>query len=125
MIFAKDRSDDGGKGGQLGKIEIDDDLTKAFYTIHKTMDNKYLTPRRFLALIETYREVFLTKGETIGTRQKHLKSGVSKLSDARKVVDELKRNAEIKTKELGIKQLEADEALRQITKSMAVSFTNY
>ena len=36
-------------------------------------------------------------------------------------MDDLKRNAEIKQKELAIKQHEADEALKQITKSMAVS----
>jgi dynein heavy chain 2 len=119
MLFSKDNSDE---KGLTGKIDLDDELSKAFYYIHKTMDKKYLTPKRYLTLLETYRQVYLTKQQTTSKRQQHLKSGVSKLSEARKVVDDLKRNAEIKQKELAIKQLEADEALKQITKSMAVSF---
>ena len=118
MLFAKDRSD----GQDLTqKIELDDELSKAFYYIHKTMEKKYLTPKRYLTLLETYRQVYLSKQRTVGKRQQHLKSGVSKLSEARKLVDDLKRNAEVKQKELAVKQREADEALKQITKSMAVS----
>jgi hypothetical protein len=118
MLFSKDRSDE---GGVTGKIELDEDLFKSFYIIHKTMEKKYLTPKRYLILLETYRQVYLTKQHAVGKRQQHLKSGVSKLSEARKVVDDLKRNAEVKQKELAIKQHEADEALKQITKSMSVS----
>jgi len=98
---------------------IDDDLSKAFYSIHKIMEKKYLTPKRYLTLIETYRDVYLTKHQMISKRQQHLKSGVSKLNEARKLVDDLKNNAQIKQKELAVKQQEADEALKQITKSMA------
>ena len=119
MLFSKERSD--GKGFTQ-KIEFDDDLSKSFYYIHKTMENKYLTPKRYLTLLETYRQVYLSKQQTVGKRQQHLKSGVAKLSEARKLVDDLKRNAEVKQKELAVKQREADEALKQITKSMAVSF---
>jgi len=121
MLFSKDRSDENLKGGIVGKIELDDELSKSFYYIHQTMEKKYLTPKRYLILLETYRQVYLTKHQAISKRQQHLKSGVSKLSEARKLVDDLKRNAEIKQKELGVKQHEADEALKQITKSMAVS----
>ena len=117
MLFSKENSDE---KGLTGKVELDDELSKAFYYIHTTMDKKYLTPKRFLTLLETYRQVYLTKQQTTGKRQQHLKSGVSKLSEARKVVDDLKRNAEVKSKELAVKQREADEALKQITKSMAV-----
>ena len=120
MLFSKDRSNDTIGTGLTGKIELTEELAKSFYLIHKTMEQKYLTPKRFLVLLETYRDVYLTKHKLVGTRQQHLKSGVSKLSEARKVVDELKKNAEIKQKELAVKQHEADEALKQITKSMAV-----
>lgn len=121
MLLSKERPDEGTRGGFTEKIELDDDLSKAFYHIHQTMEEKYLTPKRFLVLLETYRQVYLTKLHAVSKRQQHLKSGVSKLSEARKVVDDLKRNAEVKQKELGVKQHEADEALKQITKSMAVS----
>ncbi|CAF0783257.1 unnamed protein product [Rotaria sordida] len=119
MLFSKDRFDDHTKGNLTGKIDLDEELSKLFYSIHKTMEKKYFTPKRYLILLETYREVYLTKQHAISTRQQHLKSGVSKLSDARKLVDDLKRNAEVKQKELAVKQHEADEALKQITKSMA------
>ena len=120
MLFSKDRSEEESKGVPNEKINIDDALSNLFYSIHQSMENKFLTPRRYLVLLETYREVYLTKQHAIIKRQKHLKSGVSKLNDARKVVDDLKRNAEVKQKALAVKQHEADEALKQITKSMAV-----
>jgi hypothetical protein len=121
MLYSKERSDDDVKGGRTEKINVNDDLAQAFYSIHKSMEKKYLTPRRYLMLLETYRQVYLSKQHAVVKRQQHLKSGVSKLRDARKVVDDLKRNAEVKQKELAVKQHEADEALKQITKSMAVS----
>jgi dynein heavy chain 2 len=118
MLFSKDRSEE---KGFTEKLNLDDELSKLFYYIHQSMDKKYHTPRRYLNLLETYRQVYLSKQHSIVKRQQHLKSGVSKLSEARKVVDDLKRNAEVKQKELAVKQHEADEALKQITKSMAVS----
>jgi hypothetical protein len=121
MLYSKERSDEDVKGGRTEKINVNDDLAQAFYSIHKSMEKKYLTPRRYLMLLETYRQVYLSKQHAVVKRQQHLKSGVSKLSDARKVVDDLKRNAEVKQKELAVKQHEADEALKQITKSMSVS----
>ncbi|UJR10563.1 hypothetical protein I4U23_014763 [Adineta vaga] len=119
MLFSKDRSEENVKEGFSESLTIDDDLSKLFYMIHQSMEKKYLTPRRYLVLLETYRDVYLSKKHAIVKRQKHLKSGVSKLNDARKVVDDLKRNAEVKQKALAVKQHEADEALKQITKSMA------
>ena len=120
MLFSKDPSDET-KGDYTEKINLDDESAKLFYYIHQSMEKKYVTPRRYLILLETYRQVYLSKQQAIIKRQKHLKSGVSKLSEARKVVDDLKRNAEVKQRELAVKQHEADEALKQITKSMSVS----
>lgn len=117
MVFSKERSEE---KGFTEKLDIDDSLSQLFYYIHQSMDKKSHTPRRYLSLLETYRQVYLTKQHAIVKRQQHLKSGVSKLSEARKVVDDLKRNAEFKQRELAVKQQEADEALKQITKSMAV-----
>jgi dynein heavy chain 2 len=121
MLYSKDPSDENLKGEFTEKINLDDESVKLFYYIHQSMEKKYVTPRRYLILLETYRQVYLSKQHAIVKRQKHLKSGVSKLSEARKVVDDLKRNAEVKQRELAVKQHEADDALKQITKSMAVS----
>ena len=102
MLFSKDRTDENSKGEFTEKINLDDDLAKLFYQIHQSMEKKYSTPRRYLVLLETYRQVYLSKQHASIKRQKHLKSGVSKLSEARKVVDDLKRNAEVKQKELAV-----------------------
>jgi dynein heavy chain 2, cytosolic len=116
MVFA--RTDANEK--QTDKIYFDDDLSTLAYGIHKTIEKKYSTPRRYLVFLDTYKQVYRTKQTAIVQRQQHLKSGVSKLSDARQVVDNLKRNAEGKQRELAVKQREADDALKQITKSMTV-----
>ena len=118
MLFSKDRSEE---KEFTEKLHVEDDLSKLFYYVHQSMEKKYHTPRRYLSLLESYRQVYLSKQHAIVKRQKHLKSGVSKLSEARKVVDDLRRNAEVKQRELAVKQHEADDALKQITKSMAVS----
>ena len=124
MLLSKEASGDANntnKDPLKAKIDLDDELCQLIYAVHKTLEQKYFTPRRYLMLLETYRHVFLSKQRAIVQRQQHLKSGVSKLSDARKVVDDLKRTAEVKQRELAVKQHEADDALKQITKSMSVS----
>lgn len=118
MLYSKDPSEE---KEFTEKLHVDDDLSKLFYHVHQSMEKKYHTPRRYLSLLESYRQVYLSKQHAVVKRQKHLKSGVSKLSEARKVVDDLRRNAEVKQRELAVKQQEADDALKQITKSMAVS----
>ena len=121
MLFSKDHSDETTHHGVTGKINVDENLSNLFYSIYQSMEKKYLTPRHYLMLLETYRQVYLSKHHAIVKRKQHLKSGVSKLNDAKLIVDDLKQNAEIKRKELAAKQHEADEALKQITKSMTVS----
>ena len=68
MLLGKDRAD-----GAFRKIEIDDELAKGFYAIHQSVEKKSRTPKRFLVLLETFRDVFLSKEKTVGTRQQHLK----------------------------------------------------
>ena len=85
MLFSKDRPKKIRKEVLQKKLNIDEELSKLFYYIHQSMEKKYLTPRRYLILLETYRQVYLSKQHAIvSKRQQHLKSGVSKLSEARK-----------------------------------------
>jgi len=53
-----------------------------------------------------------------GNQTSHLKSGLSKLIEANSLVDSLSKEAIIKSKELSVKQKEADEALTGITIAM-------
>ena len=49
------------------------------------------------------------------------KAGVSKLTDAKALVDDLKQKAGEQSQQLAEKQAEADAALREITASMQVN----
>ena len=51
------------------------------------------TPRRYVTFLHTYETVYSQKKKGIEEKQKHLQAGVSKLNDAKKVVDKLKRKA--------------------------------
>ena len=51
----------------------------------------------------------------------YLQAGVSKLTDAKALVDDLKQKAGEQSRQLAEKQEEADAALREITASMQVN----
>ena len=51
------------------------------------------TPRRYMAFLHTYEQVYSKKKKKIEEKQKHLQAGVSKLNEAKEVVDKLKRKA--------------------------------
>lgn len=53
------------------------------------------------------------------------KAGVSKLTDAKALVDDLKQKAGEQSQQLAEKQAEADAALREITASMQVNNQSY
>ncbi|CAG2190736.1 DNCH2 [Mytilus edulis] len=76
------------------------------------------TPRRYVAFLNTYQQVYNNKKSGIERRQHHLQAGVSKLNEAKQLVDELKRKAAEQSQQLAVKQSEADNALKEITVSM-------
>ena len=92
-----------------------------FYEIHSIVaeaDKKISSPRHFIKLINTFRAIFNKKRSKIIDRQKHLKNGVSKLNEAKTIVNELEGKAKIQREKLAQKQSEADRALNEITRSM-------
>ena len=60
------------------------------------------------------------KSPTLLNVQDYYQAGVSKLNEAKQLVDELKRKAAEQSQLLAEKQSEADQALGQITESMQV-----
>jgi len=52
-------------------------------------------------------------------------AGVSKLKEAREVVDSLKKKAAQQSQILAEKQREADESMAEITSTIQVSYCNY
>lgn len=92
-----------------------------FYEIHTIVAQKDATissPRHFIKLINSFRTIFNKKRAKIIDRQKHLKNGVSKLNEAKNVVNELEKKAKVQREKLAQKQSEADKALNEITRSM-------
>ena len=119
-----------------------------FADIHTSVlekDAQIASPRHFIKLINSFRSIFNKKRGKVTERQKHLKvsrfvsprrpssytkasfynccycclqNGVSKLNEAKNVVNELESKANEQRKKLSQKQSEADAALNEITKSM-------
>ncbi len=92
-----------------------------FYAVHRVVadrDPAIASSRHFIKLINGFKAVFSKKRAKINERQKHLKNGVSKLNEAKKIVNELEVKAKIQREKLSSKQSEADLALNEITRSM-------
>ena len=92
--------------------EIEKERSK-FHLIHNSVADS--TPRQYLASLDVYNKVLDTKKRGIKKKQEHLIAGVSKLNEAKTLVDDLKAKAAVKSKVLAEKQKEADEALNEIT----------
>ena len=95
-----------------------EDLVKTFLKIHQSCLPSGGTPRRYIALLKTYKSVYSKHKETIGKKQTRLRAGVSKLNEATSLVDQLKRKAAKQRALLAEKQEGADAALQEITVSM-------
>ncbi|XP_053400577.1 cytoplasmic dynein 2 heavy chain 1-like [Mercenaria mercenaria] len=102
------------------KLSGGEELLKGFLHVHESaaQANMGATPRRYIAFLNTYQQVYSNKKRGIETRQHHLQAGVSKLNEAKQLVDELKRKAGEQSVLLAEKQNEADQALSHITESM-------
>ncbi|XP_041357041.1 cytoplasmic dynein 2 heavy chain 1-like isoform X2 [Gigantopelta aegis] len=112
------------EGGSIGdrqhkkKLSGGEELLKCFLRVHESCSAHDATPRRYMVFLHTYQQVYNLKKEKIEKRQHHLQAGVSKLNDAKHLVDELKSKAAQQSQLLADKQSEADSALREITVSM-------
>ncbi|XP_071990308.1 cytoplasmic dynein 2 heavy chain 1 isoform X1 [Engystomops pustulosus] len=91
---------------------------KSFLTIHESCKAYGATPRRYMTFLQVYGSLFSNKKAELTNKQKHLQAGVSKLNEAKSLVDELKRKAGEQSLLLKTKQAEADAALQEITTSM-------
>ncbi|CAD5120552.1 DgyrCDS9119 [Dimorphilus gyrociliatus] len=101
------------------KLSGGDQLLNGFLFIHKSCQSLDATPRKFLAFVNMYSNLYDAKKSTIEVRRGHLQAGISKLNEAKELVDNLKREAGEQSVILTQKQEEADKALKEITKTMA------
>ena len=96
---------------EIFKGDAPSHLYDSIIEIHSSTGN---SPREFFALVEAYAKMMASKVETLRARGIHLKSGLNKIGEANKTVDELSAQAAIQKKELKVKQAEAEKFLKQI-----------
>ncbi|KAJ7995299.1 hypothetical protein DPEC_G00243100 [Dallia pectoralis] len=124
MLLAKmeEKSEKGGgEKGPRGKgsvVSAQGDLCRSFLMIHESCCEYGATPSQYMAFLHLYTSIFSSKQSQLTLRQQHLQAGVSKLNEAKALVDELKGRAAEQSILLKTKQQEADSALQEITTSM-------
>ncbi len=110
----------GGKKSHKRKVSGGEELLNGFLHVHDSCTDYGATPRRYLAFLHTYSDVYTKKKSGIETRQQHLQAGIAKLNEAKELVDNLKGKAGEQSIVLAEKQTEADQSLREITETMQV-----
>ncbi|KAM4743047.1 cytoplasmic dynein 2 heavy chain 1 isoform 3-T4 [Anableps anableps] len=106
---ATNRKSSGSEPGDLGRL---------FLMVHESCKENGATPSQYMAFLHVYTTLHSRKQNQLTTRQQHLQAGVSKLNEAKALVDDLKRRAAEQSALLKTKQQEADAALQEITSSM-------
>ncbi|KAL4829789.1 hypothetical protein H8958_009079 [Nasalis larvatus] len=100
------------------KNSVNPDFLKSFLLIHESCKAYGATPSRYMTFLHVYSAISSSKKKELLKRQSHLQAGVSKLNEAKALVDELNRKAGEQSVLLKTKQDEADAALQMITVSM-------
>eukprot|EP01116_Phalansterium_solitarium_P024802 TRINITY_DN91_c0_g1_i1.p1 TRINITY_DN91_c0_g1~~TRINITY_DN91_c0_g1_i1.p1 ORF type:complete len:4098 (+),score=2051.07 TRINITY_DN91_c0_g1_i1:208-12501(+) len=96
-----------------------DHITKGLLQIHESAAARFrATPRQYIALLHTYRQVYESKRHGLEEQQRRLRNGLDKLGDAAVLVDQLSVDANAKKALVAAKQEQANKALVEITKSM-------
>ncbi|KAM6946318.1 LOW QUALITY PROTEIN: cytoplasmic dynein 2 heavy chain 1 [Aplochiton taeniatus] len=124
MLLAKMEGEGEKRGGEgkTGKKNASGvgqgDLCRSFLLVHESCREQGATPSQYMAFLQLYTALYQSKQSQLTLRQQHLQAGVSKLNEAKALVDELKRRAAEQSTLLRTKQQEADSALQEITSSM-------
>ncbi|KAG7470921.1 hypothetical protein MATL_G00119020 [Megalops atlanticus] len=122
MLLSKASGEEGkgrGKKGHKRKMSAGHaDISKSFLMIHESCREYGATPSQYMAFLQVYSSIYSSKQAELIKRQSHLQAGVSKLNEAKALVDDLKGRAAEQSALLKTKQAEADAALQEITVSM-------
>eukprot|EP00927_Polykrikos_kofoidii_P027109 TRINITY_DN23975_c0_g4_i1.p1 TRINITY_DN23975_c0_g4~~TRINITY_DN23975_c0_g4_i1.p1 ORF type:complete len:2595 (-),score=618.45 TRINITY_DN23975_c0_g4_i1:108-6821(-) len=107
----------------LGEVATDKktNLTPLLMHIHETQRGNSASPRHFISLLQTFKNIFDAKAESSSGQSSHLMKGLSKLQEVGETVEKLKDDASKKQKVLEEKQKLAADALTRITAAMQKS----
>jgi dynein heavy chain 2 len=106
---------------QLGDPAAAAAISKNLCFIHDSAVELGATPKHFTEACKTYAQLYTQKRSVKQHQRESLKKGLAKLSDASALVDELTASAHKQSLLCGRKQIEADQALEDITKSMEMA----
>ncbi|KAE9420714.1 hypothetical protein Angca_008064, partial [Angiostrongylus cantonensis] len=99
-------------------MNVTENTVQAFSHLETILPPAVQSPYKFQRCIENYASIYEKKKSVIAGRLERLKAGVSKLTEAREQVALMQKTAATKSKLLAEKQADADEALKDISKSM-------
>uniref|UniRef100_A0A8D8QIW2 Cytoplasmic dynein 2 heavy chain 1 n=2 Tax=Cacopsylla melanoneura TaxID=428564 RepID=A0A8D8QIW2_9HEMI len=100
---------------------VSTDYNESLIKIHQHASLMYpmnQSPMRFTNFVNTNVSIFTNKHKMITDRQNRLQAGITKLTEAKQVVDTLKKEADEQESKLAEKQSKATSALEMITQTM-------
>lgn len=95
-----------------------EELVELMIGIHDSCKSRGATPRDFVNFLEAYRSLYNSRVGSVGKDVKHLEAGLTKLQQAATTVDDLSRDANTQRGQLKEKQLAADQAMENITRTL-------
>ena len=108
----------------LVKMENKEDkieLFKKTMAVHNACVKIGATPLKYFHLLANYRKIYGLKINSQGDQSKRLESGLSKLSEAENLVEKLLNEVSKNKAELSQKQVEANNAMQDITSAMGTA----
>ena len=103
------------------KNEAQKDIYSYSLLVHNACIKFGATPLRYFQLLSNYREIYNKKINSQGDQSKRLASGLMKLGEAEQMVEKLVEDVQKNKKELTMKQMEAHNAMEEITKAMTIA----
>ncbi|EEB13574.1 ciliary dynein heavy chain, putative [Pediculus humanus corporis] len=91
------------------------DICVAYF--NKYRRQTHVTPKSFLSFLDGYKKIYVDRSNTINLMAKRMSVGLTKLVEAAASVDALKKELEVKVKEIAVASAQTEEVLTEVGKS--------
>ncbi|KAK6616888.1 Dynein heavy chain 8, axonemal [Polyplax serrata] len=81
----------------------------------------HVTPKSFLSFLDGYKKIYVDRLDLINLMAKRMSMGLTKLVEAAASVDVLRKELEVKEKEIAVASAQAEEVLTEVTKSQVAA----
>lgn len=102
----------------LADVPDFDTLVEYMQYLHSTCVKRGASPRHYVTLLDTIGSLYRDKLQSLEKQRSFLGGGLTKLAEAKATVDTLSREAVVQQEQLKEKQVQADQALKEITATM-------